>query len=99
MYDAKNGKRLRALQDIEQGQNLVLSAFDPFKKVPYRIVDLSLPPTVVKKEPEQLRIVRFYPNGDPYHSGLTLTLSSRRFPNMQKVSQINVVAGTSQFTN
>jgi hypothetical protein len=99
MYDAKTGKRLRALQDIEQGQNIVLSAFDPMKKVPYRLVDLSVPPSVVKKEPEQLRIVRFYPNGDPYHSGLTLTLSSRRFPTMQKVLCLNPVTRTSQFPN
>ena len=57
MYDAKNGKRVRHLSEIENGMNLVLSAFDPFKKVPYKLIDLSAS-TQIKREPEVGRELR-----------------------------------------
>ena len=52
IFDAKTGRRLRALNDLESGQNLILSAFDPLKKVPYKLIDFSGAVTTVKKEPE-----------------------------------------------
>lgn len=52
MYDCRTGKRVRHLSEIENGMNLALSAFDPFKKVPYRLVDLSETKSKVKKTPE-----------------------------------------------
>lgn len=56
VYDAISGKRLRCLADLSQGQNLVLSSFDPFKKGPYRCIDFSEKP---KKEVEVLKELRF----------------------------------------
>jgi hypothetical protein len=52
LYDIGTGKRVRHLSDIENGMNLALSSFDPFKKSPYKIVDLLQGPTIVKKEPD-----------------------------------------------
>jgi hypothetical protein len=52
LYDAKTGKRIRHLSAIENGMNLALSSFDPFKKLPYRFIDLSATTKNIKKEPE-----------------------------------------------
>lgn len=41
LYDAATGKRIRALQDIEPGQNIVVASYEPFKRGQYQIEDLK----------------------------------------------------------
>ncbi|KAJ3269554.1 hypothetical protein HDV01_001316 [Terramyces sp. JEL0728] len=101
IYDAKSGKRIRVLNDLQPGQNIVLSSFDPFKKLPYHFIDLESKVPVMKKEKQVPKIVRFYPNGDAYHLGLGLTVTKKRFPTLSKVldvlnSQIELVTGKIQ---
>ena len=54
IYEPNTGKRIRHLSEIVNGMNLVLSAFDPFKKAPYRLFDFTQPPAtaLAKKENE-----------------------------------------------
>ncbi|KAJ3304099.1 hypothetical protein HDV03_003085 [Kappamyces sp. JEL0829] len=101
MYEATSGKRIRHLSEIENGMNLVLSAFDPYKKVAYKLVDFTQQPSPAKKEPDVLRIVKFFPNGDAYHTGLTITLTRKRHPTLTRLleqlnSQIELVTGKIQ---
>jgi hypothetical protein len=83
LYDIATGKRIKSLADVYNNQNIALSSFDPFKKRNYKVIDFS--DKSVKKSAETLRIVRFYPNGDVYHMGLSVTLSKRKFPVLQKL--------------
>ncbi|KAI8928996.1 hypothetical protein BC831DRAFT_46103 [Entophlyctis helioformis] len=102
LYDAETGKRIRTMQDIHPGHNIVAGSFEPFKRVQYPLVDLDkVNHTVKSKEPEQTKIVTFYPNGDSYHTGLTLTISKKRFPDLSRLmttlnSQIQLVTGKIQ---
>ncbi|KAK6097267.1 hypothetical protein MT418_002890 [Batrachochytrium dendrobatidis] len=102
LYDAESGKRIRSLNEIRPGHNLVAAAFEPFKKVQYLKQDLSTPAPVIKHETQlHPRIVTFYPNGDSYHTGLTLTISNKRFPTLSRLMdtlnhQIELVTGKIQ---
>eukprot|EP00842_Homolaphlyctis_polyrhiza_P003432 jgi/Hompol1/408/HPOL_005303-RA len=101
LYDAESGKRIRTLHDIHPGQNLVAASFEHFKRVPYPIQNLAAPVAVVKRDNENPRIVTFYPNGDSYHTGLTVTVIKKRFPTLARLldtlnHQIELVTGKIQ---
>jgi hypothetical protein len=50
IYDAATGKRIRSLQELEPGHNVVAASYEPFRKGPYPILNLSPNQTVSKRE-------------------------------------------------
>ncbi|KAH6585359.1 hypothetical protein BASA61_006897 [Batrachochytrium salamandrivorans] len=102
IYDAESGQRIRSLHDIYPGHNLVVASFEPFKRVPYLKQNLSALTSAVKHEAEpHPRIVSFFPNGDTYHTGLTVAISNKRFPSLARLvdtlnNQIELVTGKVQ---
>jgi hypothetical protein len=94
IYDVSNGKRILGLQDLYPSQNLAASTFDAFKNVSYQIQNL-IPTQSMMKELETPRVVTFYPNGDSYHTGLSVSVTRKKFPTLTKVfrtSLSNVIA-------
>jgi len=91
-YDISTGKRIRHLSGIENGINIALSAFDPFKKGNYKTVILrnSTSAGVKKREDEVPRIIKVYPNGDAYHNGVGISVTKRNYPTLQRVRVVGV---------
>ncbi|KAJ3237406.1 hypothetical protein HDU81_009504 [Chytriomyces hyalinus] len=85
LYDAETFARVRTLQDLKDGHNLVAATdYDPLKQLKYPIFDPLAPPT---KAPEHLipKVVTFYPNGDAYHHGYQLTVKKARYHTLQQL--------------
>ncbi len=83
LYDAVTHKKVNSLQDLSDGQNLVAVTIDPFKKVAYQVVDLNFKAPNVH---DTTRIAHFFPNGDPYHMGISVSVTKKRFNSLNKVS-------------
>ncbi|KAJ3072312.1 hypothetical protein HDU98_003821 [Podochytrium sp. JEL0797] len=83
IYDAHTYTRIKTLQQLHDGHNLVVGTeFDPLLKVKYPLVDpLTAPPKV--KEHHIPKVVTFYPNGDAYHHGFQLTVMQKRYPTLK----------------
>ena len=83
VYDATNYKKLNSLHDLLDGMNVVAVTNDHIKKLPYQVVDpLFKAPPAPKAAPT---IAHFFPNGDPYHMGLSVSITPKRFTGLQKV--------------
>jgi hypothetical protein len=39
LYDAETGKRIKTLQELQPGHNIVAAAYEPFKRGPYMLSD------------------------------------------------------------
>ncbi|KAJ3115930.1 hypothetical protein HDU96_010792 [Phlyctochytrium bullatum] len=92
LYDAETGKRLTCLQDLKDGQNLVAGSWEPFKKVAYPLTNPNISQFDVKREDDTPRPVTFYPNGDSYHHGFTITLRKTRYPTLKKlIDHLNTI--------
>lgn len=89
IYDAHTGKRIRSLTELAQGHNIVVASYEAYKKGDYQIENLA---TIIrpgtKREGTPGRIVKFYPNGDTFHTGINLTIMRKRFPTFEKVSAL-----------
>ncbi|KAI9347668.1 hypothetical protein BDR26DRAFT_854538 [Obelidium mucronatum] len=85
IYDAQTYTRIKTLQDLHDGHNLVAGTeFDPLVKAKYPLVNpLVAAPKV--KEHHIPKVVTFYPNGDAYHHGYQLTVKQARYPTMQSL--------------
>ncbi len=88
LYDIATGRRIRHLSGIENGMNIALSAFDPFKKGNYKFVIFRNNTTAGKKkrEDEIPRIIKVFPNGDAYHNGVGISVTKRNYPTLNRVS-------------
>ena len=88
LYNISTGKRIRHLSGIENGVNIALSAFDPFKKGNYKTVLFRDNTTagVKKRDDEVPRIIKVYPNGDAYHNGVGISVTKRNYPTLLRVS-------------
>ncbi|TPX64335.1 hypothetical protein SpCBS45565_g05971 [Spizellomyces sp. 'palustris'] len=98
LYDAENGHKISNLRQIHDGQNLVAAVADGFKHTTYHI---QQPAQANKHEDDFPRVVTFFPNGDLYHIGQTVTVTKKRFPNLQRLlenlnTQIHLVTGMIQ---
>ncbi|KNC99071.1 uncharacterized protein SPPG_06019 [Spizellomyces punctatus DAOM BR117] len=98
LYDAENGHKISNLRQIHDGQNLVAAVADGFKQTTYHI---EHPAQANKHEDDFPRVVTFFPNGDLYHIGQTVTVTKKRFPNLQRLlenlnTQIHLVTGMIQ---
>ncbi|KAJ3246673.1 hypothetical protein HDU78_006423 [Chytriomyces hyalinus] len=85
LFDAETFARVRTLQDLKDGHNLVAATdYDPLKQLKYPIFDPLAPPA---KVPEHLipKVVTFYPNGDAYHHGYQLTVKKARYHTLQQL--------------
>jgi hypothetical protein len=87
IYDAATGRRIRHLSAIENGINLVLSAFDPFRKGNYKTILFRNNTTagIKKRDEEGPRIIKVFPNGDAYHNGVGISVTKRNHPTLQRV--------------
>ncbi|KAJ3385206.1 hypothetical protein HDU84_002402 [Entophlyctis sp. JEL0112] len=83
IYDAQAYTRVRCLQDLRNGQNLVVgSEHEPLLKLKYPVIDPLMPP--IKNAAHHIqKVVTFYPNGDAYHHGYQLTVKQARYPTLQ----------------
>ncbi|KAJ3127026.1 hypothetical protein HK100_009969 [Physocladia obscura] len=90
VYDAQKYTRIKCLQDLKDGHNLVVSTeHDPLQKLKYPHIDPLIPPQKVKEDHIQ-KVLTFYPNGDAYHRGYQLTVKKARFPTLQSLlDQLN----------
>jgi hypothetical protein len=107
IYDASNGKRIKHISSIENGSNLILSAFDPFRKGNYKLIQFRnntvssrtvasstvTSSTVAGKDnaKDVSKIIKIFPNGDAYHSGVGITVTKRNYTTLQKVSFIFLI--------
>ncbi|KAI9102534.1 hypothetical protein DFS34DRAFT_577191 [Phlyctochytrium arcticum] len=87
LYDAFNGHRITRLVQIRDGMNLVAAVGEPFRAVNYH---LDENPNAAHQmnfhnEDDTPKIVTFFPNGDPYNIGQTVTVTKKKFPNFQRV--------------
>ncbi|KAJ3197466.1 hypothetical protein HDU67_003721, partial [Dinochytrium kinnereticum] len=85
LYDAESGRRVQSLKDLKDGENLVAGTWEPFKRVKYPLINPNMNQFDVKKEDDTPRPVTFYPNGDSYHHGFTITLRKSRFHSLKKL--------------
>lgn len=86
VYEATSYKRLNGLQDLHDGMNLIAVTNDHIKKLPYQVFDpLFKAPSMPTVAPT---IAHFFPNGDPYHMGLSVSITKKRFNGLQKVTLI-----------
>ncbi|KAJ3013827.1 Doublecortin domain-containing protein 2C [Thoreauomyces humboldtii] len=97
LYDAETGGRISNLRQVRDNQNMVASASDAFKHVPYLIETSSRAP-VVKTEEEVPRVATFFPNGDVLHIGQNVTITKKTFPTLQRLldhlnTKIHLVTG------
>jgi hypothetical protein len=83
LYDATTYKRLEGLKDLQDGQNIIAVAHEALKKMNYQLVDPLFKPPALADLP---RIAQFFPNGDPYHSGISVSVTRKRFSSLSKVS-------------
>ena len=82
LYDATNYRRLEGLKDLQDGQNIIAVAHESLKKMNYQLIDpLFKPPPLI----DAPRIAQFFPNGDPYHSGISVSVTRKRFSTLSKV--------------
>ncbi|KAJ3192859.1 hypothetical protein HK101_005836 [Irineochytrium annulatum] len=89
-YDAESGRKIRNLKDISDGQTLVAAAWEAFIPARYPIVNPNLQ-LETHKEAEIPKSVTFYPNGDSYHHGFTISMTKSRYPNLKKlIDHINI---------
>jgi hypothetical protein len=83
VYEATSYKKLNGLHDLHDGMNLIAVTNDVIKKLPYQLVDpLFKAPSAPAGAPT---IAHFFPNGDPYHMGLSVSITKKRFSGLQKV--------------
>ncbi|KAJ3263592.1 hypothetical protein HDU77_010414 [Chytriomyces hyalinus] len=85
VFDAETYERIKTLQDLKDGHNLVAATdYDPLKQLKYPIFDPLAAPA---KVPENLipKVVTFYPNGDAYHHGYQLTVKKARYHTLQQL--------------
>ena len=84
VYDAASFKKLQGLHDLQDGMNLIAVTNDNVKKLQYQLVDpLFKAPNAPNVAPT---IAHFFPNGDPYHSGISVSITKKRFTGLHKVS-------------
>ncbi|KAI8854135.1 hypothetical protein BC829DRAFT_242968 [Chytridium lagenaria] len=50
LYDAENGRRIQALRDLKDGQNLVAGTWETFRRVKYPLLNPNMTQFDVKKE-------------------------------------------------
>ncbi|KAJ3350666.1 hypothetical protein HDU83_009489 [Entophlyctis luteolus] len=83
IYDAQTYTRVKCLQDLRNGQNLVVGGeHEPLLKLKYPVIDPLMPP--IKNAAHHIqKVVTFYPNGDAYHHGYQLTVKQARYPTLQ----------------
>lgn len=85
VFDAETGVRLTSLDQLHDGQNLVAAGFESFRKSEYALFN-PLEKAVVLRQSEDIpRKVTFYPNGDAYHTGWIMSITNRRFSNLNKL--------------
>ncbi|KAI8805009.1 hypothetical protein BJ742DRAFT_426277 [Cladochytrium replicatum] len=85
VFDAKTGQRIRSLQQLRDGQNIVCTGYEPFRRIQYNTFN---PSDHEKKTTlsENTKTITVYMNGDPYHTGFIISVKESRFPNMLKVA-------------
>ncbi|KAJ3227326.1 hypothetical protein HDU81_006812 [Chytriomyces hyalinus] len=85
VFDAETYERIKTLQDLKDGHNLVAATdYEPLKQLKYPVFDPLAAPA---KDPENLipKVVTFYPNGDAYHHGYQLTVKKARYHTLQQL--------------
>jgi hypothetical protein len=83
VFEATSFKRLDGLHDLHDGINLIAVTNDSLKKLQYQVVDpLFKAPSMPATAPT---IAHFFPNGDPYHMGISVSITKKRFNGLQKV--------------
>ncbi|KAJ3307486.1 Doublecortin domain-containing protein 2C [Blyttiomyces sp. JEL0837] len=100
LFDTK-GRRVTSLHDLRDGQNLVAVGIENFKPASYPAINPANSQFDIKKEDDTPHILTFYPNGDAYHHGYTLTVKKSRFKDLKKLLEtlnqvIELVPGRAQ---
>jgi hypothetical protein len=89
LFDGRTGQAITSLQDLHDGQNLVASANTKrLIKVIYPFVDFNTISEVRRLSQltaEPSRIITIYPNGDMVSTGINLSISKFRFPDMKRL--------------
>ncbi|KAI9203446.1 uncharacterized protein BJ171DRAFT_600009 [Polychytrium aggregatum] len=102
IFDAETGVRIRSLDKLHDGQNIVVASHEKLKKGSYRLrkADSTEPKAAEKKADEEpYRNISCYPNGDIYHNGWTVIIRKSRFQTLKKLidhlnSQIELINGS-----
>jgi hypothetical protein len=94
LYNAKNGRPITHLRELEDGMSIACAGTGSFRRVAYKPktaidngqaqrasheVNVSSPKTQVR------RTVNFFPNGDGQHTGFVVSIQHSRFPTVKKL--------------
>ncbi|KAJ3129895.1 hypothetical protein HK098_007649 [Nowakowskiella sp. JEL0407] len=85
LFDAETGQRIKNLQDLRNGQNIVCAGHEPFQKLNYQTINLvNTNQKKIEKTELPPKIITLFPNGDQYHGGWTLSLKQNRYNDLPK---------------
>ncbi|KAJ3388439.1 Serine/threonine-protein kinase dclk1 [Lobulomyces angularis] len=84
IYDGKNGRQIKTLQDLRDGQVLIGAGNENYKEVNY-LPRSPLDNGQSRREQEHIKNVNFFPNGDAYHHGFVVKVQKSRFDSIKKL--------------
>ncbi|KAI9178933.1 hypothetical protein H9P43_005595 [Blastocladiella emersonii ATCC 22665] len=89
LFDAESYRPIRSLHDLHDGQNLIASGTNaPAQQLAYARIDFSQPTDIrraTQMAQDRGKVITVYPNGDPMHTGVKLTVTSYRFRDMDRL--------------
>ncbi|KAI9339197.1 hypothetical protein DFJ73DRAFT_846952 [Zopfochytrium polystomum] len=89
LYDLESDKRILELQGLTDGMNVVATSGEGMKKANYPIRE-AINQTDLKRDDDLSQVLTFFPNGDAYSHGITMTVRRSRFATLKKlVEQLN----------
>lgn len=88
-FDAISGRQITTLQDLMDGQNIVvIGGNEQFKRMAYSITSAApiMSPSMIRAKREEIPMdISVFPNGDAYHRGITIPVTTSKFPDFSKV--------------